>query len=80
MVRYIDNGGATKAVAIIPDDDTDIEVTRGLYVGGAGDLVIMLADDEEAVTFTGVAAGVLYPLRVKRVMEASTATDLVGVY
>jgi hypothetical protein len=80
MVRYIDNSGATKAVAITPDDDTDIDVTRGLYVGGAGDLVVVLGDDDTPMTFTAIAAGVIHPLRVKRVMEASTANGILGVY
>lgn len=71
---------ASSAVAITPDDDTDLTTTtRGIYVGTGGDLAVILADDTVAVTFANVASGIVYPLRVKRVMEASTATDLVGL-
>ena len=73
---------ATKAFAVTPDDDTDLaNVTRGLYVGGAGTVVAILADDNSAVTLAGATAGSVLPLRVKRVLSTgTTATSLVGVY
>jgi hypothetical protein len=81
MVRYIDNGAATKAVAITPNDSTDLAtVTRGIYVGAGGNLRVLLADDTSPVTLTNVSAGVIYPLRVKRVYSTTTtASGLIGL-
>lgn len=67
--------------AITPSNSADLPsgITRAIYVGGAGNLV---ADSEkgETVTFTGMVAGQIYPLRVRRVREATTATGLVALY
>ena len=74
---------ARDAAAITPSDTTDLAggATDGIYVGGAGDLVVTLADmaDEATVTFTGLAVG-MHPISAKRVWEASTATNLLAVY
>lgn len=70
---------ASRAIAITPDDDADLALTtRGVYVGGAGDLVAV-TEGGDTVTFTGLLAGQVYPFKVKRVKEATTATDLVGL-
>jgi hypothetical protein len=73
---------ATRAVAITPHDSNDLaDVTRGLYVGVSGDVRVILAGDTSAVTLTGLAAGMVHPLRVKRVLSTSTtATGIVGLY
>ncbi|MCP8881907.1 hypothetical protein NIM87_00130 [Devosia sp. XJ19-1] len=70
---------ATRATAITPHDANDLAfVTRAIYVGGAGDLsVIMRAGD--TVTFSDVPAGTLLPIRVSRVLAATSATDVVGL-
>lgn len=72
---------AENAFAVTPSDDTDLaEDTRGLYVGVSGDVKVDLVGGT-TVTFVGLAAGVLHPLRVKRVYETGTdAEDIVGVY
>lgn len=69
------------ATAITPHDDNDLTiVTRGLYVGGAGDVAVILHGGE-AVTFTSLAAGVIHPLRVTRVKATgTTATAILGVW
>lgn len=73
---------ATRAVAITPSDTVNLaEVSRGLYVGTAGNATILLGDDTSAVVFTGLAAGLVYPLQVKRVNAGSlTAGNLVALY
>lgn len=73
---------AQKAFAIEPDDNNDLaESTRALWVGGAGDISVIMVGDTAAVTFAGAQAGSLIPLRVKRVRSTSTtATSIVGVY
>lgn len=71
----------TAADAITPDDGADLaHVTRALYVGVGGELsVVMLSGD--TVTFSNVSPGMLYPLRLSRVLSTgTTAGALVGLY
>lgn len=72
---------ATKAVAVTPSDTDELAtVSRALYVGGAGNLSLILAGDSSAVTFTGVPAGTILPFRVKQVKSTSTtATAIVAL-
>lgn len=72
---------ATRAFAITPNDGADLAVfTRGLYIGVAGDVVVDMVDSGASITFTALAAGVIHPLRVKRVRATgTTATNIVGV-
>ena len=74
---------AQKAAAITPHDSDLLAggVCRGIYVGGAGNLVVTLADDSASVTFTGVAAGTIYPICAKIVKATgTTATNLLALY
>lgn len=73
---------ASKAFSITPTDDVELaQTTRGLYVGGAGDISLKMVGDDTAVPFKGVTAGSLLPLRVKEVRATgTTATFIVGVY
>ncbi len=71
---------AQAAVAIVPSDVQPLaHVTRGIYVGGAGNLrVVMLSG--ETVTLVGVVAGTIYPIRVAQVRSTgTTATGLLGL-
>ena len=71
---------ALEAFAITPHDSTDFEqVTRGIYVGGAGNIVAVMSDGT-AVTFTGALVGTILPIRARRVNSTNTtATNLVGL-
>ena len=72
---------AAYAETVTPSDASDLSyVTRGLWVGGAGNVkVLMLGGD--AVTLVGVQAGTLLPIRVSRVYSTdTTATSMVGLY
>lgn len=75
--------GSADYVAVTPHDSTDIRngnLTRGLYVGGAGNLVAV-NNNETAVTFTGVLAGTVLPIQCKRVNSTSTtATNIVALF
>jgi len=71
---------AEAAFAVTPADGSDLpHVTRALYVGSAGALrVTMLSGG--TVTFTGMQAGMVYPLRVIRVLASeTTAGGIVGL-
>lgn len=72
---------ADNAFAITPHDSNELSsVTHGLYVGGTGDVAVVMASGEE-VTFSAMAAGVFHPIRVKQVKETGTsATDIIGVH
>lgn len=71
---------ASKLISITASDDTDLTGVRGLYVGGDGDLAVRMVDDPTTtVTLAGVTAGAIIPIRVTRVMAATTATNIVGM-
>ena len=77
------NGVALRAVAITPNDSTDLsETTKSLYVGGAGALVVRLVGAPSTnVTLAAVPAGTTLPMRVVRVLSSGTgATSIVGFY
>ena len=65
---------------ITPDDTSELsEVTRAVYVGQGGDMAIELSGGG-SVVLKGLKPGVIYPLRLARVLATgTTATDLVGM-
>jgi hypothetical protein len=67
------------ATAVTPADQDLAQVTRALYVGVGGDLAVRMQDGG-SVTFLGVPAGTLIPLRVSRVLPATTAGAIVGLW
>lgn len=71
---------AYDAAAVTPNDSTDIRPTRGLYVGGAGNIKVDMALGN-VVTFTGVLAGSILPVQVVKVYSTdTTATNIVALY
>lgn len=72
---------AAHAVVVTPSDSTDLTyATRGLYVGGAGNVKVTMLGGE-TVLFTALAAGVVHPLRVVRVWSTTTtATTIMAVW
>lgn len=71
---------ATTGFAITPHDSTDFTfVTRGIYVGVGGDIVIVMKSGG-ALTFKNAVAGSVIPVRATRVNSTSTtATNLIGL-
>lgn len=71
---------AIDAFAITPDDDEDLEqVARSIYVGSTGNIRVTTAKGS-VVTFTGLPAGGILPVRVSRVHATSTtAGGLIGL-
>lgn len=71
---------ADDAVAVIPNDSTDLATaTRGIYVGGAGDLAVRMLSGNN-VTLSGVPGGSLLPLSVIRILATgTTASGIVGL-
>lgn len=71
---------AAKAVAVTPSDATTLPVTRGLYVGTLGDVVVDMADQGTDITFTNVANGTFMPIQVTKVKAATSASDILALY
>lgn len=71
---------ATTGQAVTPSDTVDLtNVSRWLFVGGAGNVVVITSAGT-TLTFTGVAAGTLLPIRVSRVKATgTTATNMVAL-
>lgn len=69
------------AAAVTPSDSAALtQITRGLWVGGGGNVNVEMSNGD-TVLFSGVAAGSLLPLRVRRVLATSTtATFIVALY
>ncbi len=69
-----------KTTTITPSDATDLSgiVSRGVFIGGSGNLVFKLSADTVAVTVP-VTAGQFVAGNFLRVMAATTATNVVGI-
>lgn len=65
---------------IAPNDATDLEeVTRGLFVGTAGNVAVTMRLGG-SVTFKNIPAGSLLPIRATRVLATgTTAGDIIGL-
>lgn len=70
------------AEAVTPHDSNELSaVTRAVYIGGAGNLECILADDSVAVIFAGLSAGQILPIRAKVIKAGSTtATSILALY
>ena len=70
---------ATQALAVTPSDSSDLDfVARFLWIGGAGDVTVLLPGSSTPVEFVGCVAGSVLPIACTRVMEASTATNILA--
>jgi hypothetical protein len=69
------------AAAVTPSDSTDLtNVTRAIYVGGAGALTVVMADGT-TIAFAAVPAGTTIPIRASRVKATGTAaTSIVALW
>jgi len=72
---------AENAFAITPNNSVDLATnTRAIYIGGNGNISLITVGGN-TVTFVGLLAGTLLPIRASRVNSTSTtATNLVGLY
>lgn len=69
---------ATRSVAVTKSDST-VYKFKALFVGGAGNVTIKHDESASAVTFTGVLAGQILPVKGVRVMAATTATNITAM-
>lgn len=80
MPSFEDIVPANFVFLITPDDDSNLAATtRAISFAEAGTLHIIDANGNDVTIPDGaLAAGIMHPLRVRRVLEDSTATGLVG--
>ena len=69
------------ASAVTPSDTVPLATdARGLYVGGAGN-VQLVTSGGETVTFAGIPAGLILPVRVHQVLATgTTASSIVALW
>ena len=74
-------GPAQYAAAVTPSDSANLSsIARALYVGTSGNVAAVMPDDS-VVTFSGVQAGQVLPVRVKRVNSTNTtASNIVALF
>jgi hypothetical protein len=66
---------ARNAAAVTPSDSAPLAyVTKKLWVGGAGNLAVIMANGE-TVTYTSVPAGTYLPIRVSQVKATGTSAS-----
>ncbi len=71
---------AIGAAAVTPSDSAEIKPTRAVYIGGDGNLRVDMASGD-TVTFSGLVAGSVLPVQVKKVYSTSTtATNILALY
>ena len=72
--------GAHSASTVTPSDSTVLPCTRALYVGTTGNLAVVMADDENTITFSNVPVGI-FPVQVIKVMSTNTtASNIVALW
>lgn len=73
---------AHRAVTVNPSNSVIFQQpTRGLYIGGFGNLTVDMADGGDPVLFVSAQAGTILPIQVTRVYSTgTTATNVLALY
>ena len=76
-----DTSPATNGAAVTASDSTILpEAVRAIYVGGAGNVAVVTSGGD-TITFTGVTAGTILPIRVEKILSTgTTATSMVIIW
>jgi hypothetical protein len=71
---------AVGSFAVTPSDSTVINC-EAIYIGGDGNVAIKHRAENTTVTFVGVTAGTILPVKIVggRIMAATTATNIVAL-
>ncbi len=74
------NSPASGAITITPSDTISLnETTRAIYIGGAGNLTVIMKSGQE-VTFSNLLNGNILPIRATQIKATgTTATQLIGL-
>jgi len=74
------------AESISPADTDLTRFTRALYIGGTGNVTVIMAEESigggtTVITFSNVPAGTILPLRVAQVrLTGTTATNIIALF
>lgn len=80
MAAKVQLTGNFDAIAVTPNDSTDIPLTSGIFVGGAGNISVTMQSGKQ-ITFTAPQVGTILPIHAKRVWATgTTATNLIALY
>lgn len=74
------NSPGMNAATVTPSDVAPLAVTtRGVYVGGTGNISVIMSGDATAtpVIFNAVQAGTLLPIRVTAIKSTNTTATLI---
>ncbi len=71
---------AEGAAAVTPSDTTELGPCKALYIGGAGNVVVHMPNQSTPITFFAVPVGTVLPVSARRVLLATTATNIVALY
>jgi hypothetical protein len=71
-------GSIPTSATAITKSDTASNAYSYIYVGGTGNVVVQ-TEDGQTVTFTAVPVGQYIWVRTQKVLNATTATNLVGL-
>lgn len=73
---FASSAPANNGIAVTPSDSALI-TSRYIYVGGAGDLAVLLVGDTVPVTFKAVPVGTVLHICVQKVMATNTTATLI---
>ena len=76
MPNPVEAVGARDAFAVTKSDTTQIQADA-LYVGGTGDVAVIMKGGTTAITFSAVPVGAILPIRVSKVMSTNTTATLI---
>jgi len=77
-MSYVSDPGKF-AVAVVPSDATVLDPTRALWIGGTGNLSVVMVGDGATVLFSNVPVGI-FPIQVTKVLATgTTATSIVAM-
>lgn len=69
------------AINVSAADQNVVGPSRGIYVGGGGNLVCRMRNDQSDTTFTGLLVGWFYPFEVAVIRKTGTTiTNSVVLY
>lgn len=70
-----------EAFVVTPNDSVIFREMCGLYIGTAGAIKVLHADQSDPVTYPTTVAGYVYPWAVKRVYSTdTTASNIIAQY
>ncbi len=72
---------ARNCVPVVPNDASDLSVvTKAIYVGTGGNIVVRTIDAAADVTFANVPTGTVLPVRARAIRATgTTASQIVGL-